>query len=59
MGNGVMQFILEILWDLSRTKYLVVLPHEEEALVTLLVAFVVCGSAAVFLAHAFDAYQAG
>jgi len=29
------------------------------ALMTLLVAFLVCLSAAVFLAHAIDAYQAG
>jgi hypothetical protein len=34
-------------------------PLAGEASMTLLVAFLVCCSAAVFLAHAFDAYRAG
>lgn len=29
-GEDIMQFILELLWDLSRDEYLENLPHEEE-----------------------------
>ena len=57
-GRGTQAIDFRTVLDHSRSKYLAALPQEKQPRPTA-VAFPVCCSAAVFLAHAYDAYQAG